>query len=78
MTHFSNAAERQVFDAILLLRDNNLVWSADMEAIRPHLVKLLERIMQVEWHYLEAELDALCLNLITERENDVRRFDTTE
>jgi cell division septal protein FtsQ len=80
MTHFSNADEREIFDAILLLKDENLVWSSDLEAIRRNLARLLERIMQVEWHYLEPEIGDLALNLIrevTERENDARRTNTT-
>jgi len=45
-----------------------------MEAIRRNLADMLERIMQVEWHYLEPELGDLALNLIreTERGNHVR------
>jgi regulator of replication initiation timing len=79
MTHFTNADEREIFDAILLLKDENLVWSSDLEAIRRNLARLLERIMQVEWHYLEPEIGDLALNLIreTERESNARRTDTT-
>jgi regulator of replication initiation timing len=79
MTHFSNADEREIFDAILLLKDENLVWSSDLEAIRRNLARLLERIMQVEWHYLEPEIGDLALNLIreTERENNARGNGTT-
>ena len=79
MTHFSNADDKEIFDAILLLKDENLVWSSDLEAIRRNLARLLERIMQVEWHYLEPEIGDLALNLIreTERESNARRTDTT-
>ena len=79
MTHFTNADEREIFDAILLLKDENLVWSSDLEAIRRNLARLMERIMQVEWHYLEPEIGDLALNLIreTERGNDARRNGTT-
>jgi regulator of replication initiation timing len=79
MTHFSNADEREIFDAILLLKDENLVWSSDLEAIRRNLARLLERIMQVEWHYLEPEIGDLALNLIRETEggNDARRNEAT-
>jgi regulator of replication initiation timing len=78
MTHFTNADEREIFDAILLLKDENLVWSSDLEAIRRNLARLLERIMQVEWHYLEPEIGDLALNLIreTERGNDARGLET--
>ena len=79
MTHFANLDEREIFEAILLLKDDNLVWSSDLEAIRRNLARLLERIMQVEWHYLEPEIGDLALNLIreTERGSDARRNGTT-
>jgi regulator of replication initiation timing len=78
MTHFDNADTREIFEAINLLKDENLVWSSDLEAIRRNLSRLLERIMQVEWHYLEPEIGDLALNLIreTERGSDARRNDT--
>jgi regulator of replication initiation timing len=79
MTHFTNADEREIFEAINLLKDENLVWSSDLEAIRRNLARLMERIMQVEWHYLEPEIGDLALNLIrqTERGSDARGNDTT-
>ena len=78
MTHFTNADEREIFEAIMLLKDENLVWSSDLEAIRRNLARLMERIMQVEWHYLEPEIGDLALNLIrTERETNARRTGTT-
>lgn len=79
MTHFTNADEREIFDAILLLKDDEREWSSELEAIRRNLARLLERIMQVEWHYLEPEIGDLALNLIreTERENNARRTSTT-
>jgi regulator of replication initiation timing len=70
MTHFTNADEREIFEAINLLKDENLVWSSDLEAIRRNLAGLMERIMQVEWHYLEPEIGDLALNLIRERERE--------
>jgi hypothetical protein len=80
MTHFNNADEREIFDAIHLLKDDNLVWSSDMELIRKNLAWMLERIMQVEWHYLEPEISNLALNLIkdNERGNIARRNGTGE
>jgi regulator of replication initiation timing len=79
MTHFTNADEREIFDAIQLLKDENLVWSSDLERIRLNLARLMERIMQVEWHYLEPEIGDLALNLIreTERGSHARRNGTT-
>jgi regulator of replication initiation timing len=80
MTHFTNADEREIFDAILLLKDDEREWSSELEAIRRNLARLMERIMQVEWHYLEPEIGDLALNLIrevTEGGNDARRNGTT-
>jgi regulator of replication initiation timing len=79
MTHFTNADEREIFDAIQLLKDDDRQWSTELEAIRRNLARLMERIMQVEWHYLEPEIGDLALNLIreTERGNDARGTRTT-
>ena len=79
MTHFANLDEREIFDAILLLKDDEREWSSDLEAIRRNLARLLERIMQVEWRYLEPEIGDLALNLIreTERETNARGNGTT-
>jgi len=79
MTHFTNADEREIFDAILLLKDDEREWSKELEAIRRNLARLMERIMQVEWHYLEPEIGDLALNLIreTERETNARGNGTT-
>jgi regulator of replication initiation timing len=78
MTHFNNADEREIFDAIQLLKSDEREWSSELEAIRRNLARLLERIMQVEWHYLEPEIGDLALNLIreTERGNDARGNET--
>jgi regulator of replication initiation timing len=80
MTHFTNADEREIFDAIQLLKDDNLDWSNDLEAIRRNLARLMERIMQVKWHYLEPEIGDLALNLIreTERGSNARGTNTTD
>jgi regulator of replication initiation timing len=79
MTHFTNADEREIFDAILLLKDDEREWSPELEAIRRNLARLMERIMQVEWHYLEPEIGDLALNLLreVERESNARRTNTT-
>jgi regulator of replication initiation timing len=79
MTHFNNLDEREIFDAILLLKDDEREWSTELEAIRRNLARLLERIMQVEWHYLEPEIGDLALNLLkeTERETNARGTNTT-
>jgi regulator of replication initiation timing len=79
MTHFNNLDEREIFDAIQLLKDDEREWSSELEAIRRNLARLLERIMQVEWHYLEPEIGDLALNLLKEieRETNARRTNTT-
>jgi regulator of replication initiation timing len=79
MTHFTNADEREIFEAINLLKDDEREWSTELEAIRGNLARLLERIMQVEWHYLEPEIGDLSLNLLKEieRETNARRTNTT-
>jgi hypothetical protein len=79
MTHWENAAERDIFDAIALLKDENLVWSSDMECIRRNLAGLMERIMQVEWHFVEPEIGDLALNLVRDKERqlNVRESETT-
>jgi hypothetical protein len=79
MTHFDNAESREIFEAINLLKGDNLVWSSDLEAIRRNLARVMERIMQVEWHYLEPEIGDLALNLIreTERGSNARGNGTT-
>jgi regulator of replication initiation timing len=78
MTHFTNADEREIFDAIQLLKSDEREWSSDLEAIRRNLARLMERIMQVEWHYLEPEIGDLALNLLreVERENNARVNET--
>ena len=68
MTEWNTAPERDIFEAIALLKDENLVWSSDMECIRGNLAGLLQRIMQVEWHFVEPEIGDLALNLIRDRE----------
>jgi hypothetical protein len=64
--------------AILLLNDDNLVWSPDFEQIRKHLAGLLARALQVEYHYLEPEIGDLAIKLIKERGTDVRESNATE
>lgn len=64
--------------AIMLLKDDNLVWSADFESIRKNLAGLLARAMQTEYYYLEPEIGDLALNLIRERETHVRKSNTEQ
>lgn len=59
----------EIFEAIALLKDKNLVWSSDFEAIRPQLTDLLARSLDYEFGELEPEIGDLALKLIrTERE----------
>jgi hypothetical protein len=71
MTHWNSAPERDIFDAIALLKDENLVWSSEMECIRRNLAGLMERIMQVEWHFVEPEIGDLALNLVRDKERQI-------
>jgi hypothetical protein len=70
--------DNEISQAILVLKDDNLVWSSDFEGIRKHLAGLLERALQNEYHYLEPEIGDLALKLIRERENDARKLTTTQ
>jgi hypothetical protein len=63
--------------AIMLLKDDNLVWSADFESIRKNLAGLLARAIQTEYYYLEPEIGDLALNLIRERETHAGESTTT-
>lgn len=47
-----------------LLRDDQLVWSADFESIRLPLVKLLTHIEQLDTHQFDDDLDELTAGLI--------------
>lgn len=68
MSDWGSVPDRDIFEAIGLLKDENLVWSSDMEVIRRNLAALMERIMQVEWHFVEPEIGDLALNLIKDKE----------
>lgn len=47
-----------------LLKDDQLVWSADFESIRKPLVKLLTKIEQTDSHQFDEELDELTASLL--------------
>jgi hypothetical protein len=63
--------------AIKLLEDENLVWSGDFDTIRLELTQLLRKAADVEYHRLEAELDALARQLSNEGKNNARGITTT-
>ena len=64
--------------AVKLLEDKNLVWSRDFDTIRLELTELLRKAADVEYHKLEAELDALARQISNEGSNNARRTDTTK
>jgi hypothetical protein len=63
--------------AIKLLEDKNLVWSQDFDTIRLELTQLMRKAVDVEYHRLEAELDALARQLSNEGKNNARGITTT-
>jgi len=64
--------------AIKLLEDKNLVWSEDFDTIRLELTQLMRKAADVEYHKLEAELDALARQVSNEGSNNARRPTTTK
>jgi len=64
--------------AIKLLEDKNLVWSQDFDTIRLELTQLMRKAADVEYHKLEAELDALAKSVSNEGSNNARRTRTTK
>ena len=64
--------------AVKLLEDKNLVWSQDFDTIRLELTQLLRKAADVEYHKLEAELDALAKQIANEGSNNARRTNTTK
>jgi hypothetical protein len=70
--------DNEISQAILLLKDENLVWSSDFERIRKPLAGILERALQVEYHYLEPDIGDLAILLTKEGEKIVRELRTTE
>lgn len=51
-------------ELLQILRDDQLVWSADFESIRKSLVKLLTKIEQTDSHQFDEELDELTASLL--------------
>jgi len=64
--------------AIKLIEDKNLVWSEDFDSIRLELTQLMRKAADVEYHRLEAELDALAKAVNNEGSNNARRTRTTK
>ena len=64
--------------AIKLIEDKNLVWSEDFDSIRLELTQLMRKAADVEYHKLEAELDALAKAVNNEGSNNARRTRTTK
>lgn len=61
--------------ALALLKDDNLVWSSDFEAIRKNLALLMEKAWELEYAVMEPEIGDLALNLI--RGTNAGRPETT-
>jgi hypothetical protein len=55
-----------------LLEDTNLVWSGDFDTIRLELTQLMRKAANVQYHKLEAEIDALARQITNEGINNVR------
>jgi uncharacterized protein YihD (DUF1040 family) len=51
-------------ELLQLLKDDQLVWSADFESIRKPFVKLLTKIEQTDSHQFDEELDELTASLL--------------
>ena len=64
--------------ALKLIEDKNLVWSEDFDTIRLELTQLMRKAADVEYHKLEAELDALAKAVNNEGSNNARRTRTTK
>ena len=64
--------------AIKLIEDKNLVWSEDFDTIRLELTQLMRKAADIEYHKLEAELDALAKAVNNEGSNNARRTRTTK
>jgi hypothetical protein len=58
--------------AIKLIEDKNLVWSEDFDTIRLELTQLMRKAADIEYHRLEAELDALAKAVTDEGSNNAR------
>lgn len=71
---------KEIIEAINLLKDENLIWSADFDTIRLDLANVLLKAIQVEYHYLEPEISTIALKLVrdVERGTNVRRTQTTD
>jgi hypothetical protein len=58
--------------AIKLIEDKNIVWSEDFDTIRLELTQLMRKAADIEYHKLEAELDALAKAVNDEGSNNAR------
>jgi hypothetical protein len=61
----------EIEQAVALLRDDNLVWSSDFEAMRKSLADLLEKASDIDFAVasLEPEIGDLAIKLLNERGN---------
>jgi hypothetical protein len=56
----------QIDKAIRLLRDDNLVWDEEFEAIRHPLANLLDTATQFEYRHIEDQIDEIVTVLMKE------------
>lgn len=54
----------RIQELLKLLRDDELVWSADFESIRKPLEKLLTHIEQVDSHQFDDDVDQIAKGLL--------------
>jgi hypothetical protein len=54
----------RIQELLKLLRDEELVWSADFESIRKPLLKLLTHIEQVDSHQFDDDVDEIASGLL--------------
>jgi hypothetical protein len=64
----------QIDKAIRLLRDDNLVWDEDFEAIRQPLANLLDTATQFEYRHIEDQIDAIVSVLMKEEPSKKARW----
>jgi hypothetical protein len=56
---------KEIDELIKILKDNELVWSHDFDAIREPLAKLLEKIAQLDTHQFDDNVSELATSLLS-------------
>lgn len=70
--------ESEIRQAVALLRDNTLVWSSDMEAIRLELADLMEAVGRLPTHQLDDQMDELVFKVLGQDLQSVTSNDPLE